>query len=220
MNGPTVNARECRDLSFVGLLTGPAARSTCGTTTRWPPQRLMRRSVTIDAVRFDPDPSSRSTRRISCAYLGGRVPCGECPHRRHRHGRRNRLSPSRSHASLPERSCVALRAAVHSAGWARCGGCHVYYGSPATVGDLDADLIVGADGARSATRRSIGNLAEPTYTGQVIYYGHHPRPAPHRTYRPACCTLGATPRGLPVTSETCGMAHSGSVVTTARLRPT
>jgi len=50
--------------------------------------------------------------------------------------------------------------------------------APQTVGDLDADLIVGADGARSATRRSIGNLAEPTYTGQIIRYGHHPRPAP------------------------------------------
>lgn len=45
--------------------------------------------------------------------------------------------------------------------------------------DLDTDLIVGADGARSATRRSIDNLAEPTYTGQIICYGHHPRPAPH-----------------------------------------
>lgn len=55
--------------------------------------------------------------------------------------------------------------------------CH--YGSTAIVGNLDADLIVGADGARSATRRSIGNLAEPTYTGQIIHYGHHPRPAPH-----------------------------------------
>jgi salicylate hydroxylase len=55
--------------------------------------------------------------------------------------------------------------------------CH--YGSTAIIGDLDADVIVGADGARSATRRSIGNLAEPTYTGQIIRYGHHPRPAPH-----------------------------------------
>jgi len=55
--------------------------------------------------------------------------------------------------------------------------CH--YASTAMVGDLDADLIVGADGARSATRRSIGNLAQPTYTGQIIHYGHHPRPAPH-----------------------------------------
>lgn len=54
--------------------------------------------------------------------------------------------------------------------------CH--YGSTAIVGDIDADLIVGADGAQSATRRSIGNLAEPTCTGQIIYYGHHPRPAP------------------------------------------
>jgi salicylate hydroxylase len=57
-------------------------------------------------------------------------------------------------------------------------GVRCHYGSTATVGDLDADLIVGADGARSATRRSIGNLAEPAYTGQIIRYGHHPRPAP------------------------------------------
>jgi salicylate hydroxylase len=52
--------------------------------------------------------------------------------------------------------------------------CH--YGSTASATDLDADLIVGADGARSVTRRSIGNLAEPTYTGEIIRYGHHPRP--------------------------------------------
>jgi salicylate hydroxylase len=55
--------------------------------------------------------------------------------------------------------------------------CH--YGATATAGDLDADLIVGADGARSATRRSIGNLTEPAYTGQIIHYGHHPHSAPY-----------------------------------------
>lgn len=54
--------------------------------------------------------------------------------------------------------------------------CH--YGSTATVEDRDADLIVGADGAWSATRQAIGNRTEPTYTGQIIRYGHHPRPAP------------------------------------------
>ncbi|MGH3719724.1 MAG: FAD-dependent oxidoreductase [Pseudonocardiaceae bacterium] len=58
-------------------------------------------------------------------------------------------------------------------------GVRCHYAGTATVGDLDADLIVGADGARSATRRSIGNLTEPTYTGQIIRYGHHPHPAPH-----------------------------------------
>jgi 2-polyprenyl-6-methoxyphenol hydroxylase-like FAD-dependent oxidoreductase len=52
--------------------------------------------------------------------------------------------------------------------------CH--YGSAATAADLNADLIVGADGSRSATRRSIGNLVEPAYTGEIIRYGHHPRP--------------------------------------------
>ncbi|HJT03041.1 MAG TPA: NAD(P)/FAD-dependent oxidoreductase [Tepidiformaceae bacterium] len=52
------------------------------------------------------------------------------------------------------------------------------YGSTATVADLNADLIVGADGTWSATRRAIGNVTEPVYTGQIIRYGHHPRPAP------------------------------------------
>ena len=54
--------------------------------------------------------------------------------------------------------------------------CH--YGSTTTVGDRDADLILGADGAWSATRQAIGNFTKPTYTGQIIRYGHHPRPAP------------------------------------------
>jgi 2-polyprenyl-6-methoxyphenol hydroxylase-like FAD-dependent oxidoreductase len=55
--------------------------------------------------------------------------------------------------------------------------CH--YGTSATAGERDADLVVGADGARSATRRSVGNSAEPAYTGQIIRYGHHPRCVPH-----------------------------------------
>jgi salicylate hydroxylase len=52
--------------------------------------------------------------------------------------------------------------------------CH--YGRLAAASALTADLVVGADGARSATRRFIGNLTEPSYTGEVIRYGHHPRP--------------------------------------------
>jgi salicylate hydroxylase len=40
---------------------------------------------------------------------------------------------------------------------------------------LDADLIVGADGARSATRPMLGNHHMPTFSGQVIRYGHHPQ---------------------------------------------
>jgi 2-polyprenyl-6-methoxyphenol hydroxylase-like FAD-dependent oxidoreductase len=57
-------------------------------------------------------------------------------------------------------------------------GVRCHYDNTPTIADLDGDLIVGADGARSAIRRSIGNLAEPSYTGQVIRYGHHPHPAP------------------------------------------
>jgi salicylate hydroxylase len=57
-------------------------------------------------------------------------------------------------------------------------GVRCAYGSRPTLAELRGDLVVGADGARSATRRSLGNLAEPSYTGQVIRYGHHPRPAP------------------------------------------
>ncbi|GAA1231836.1 FAD-dependent oxidoreductase [Pseudonocardia alaniniphila] len=52
--------------------------------------------------------------------------------------------------------------------------CH--YDSAATAADLDGDVIVGADGARSATRRSLGNLVDPAYTGEIIRYGHHPSP--------------------------------------------
>lgn len=51
-----------------------------------------------------------------------------------------------------------------------------YYDSSAAASALKADLIVGADGVRSATRRFVGNLTEPSYTGQVIRYGHHPQP--------------------------------------------
>jgi salicylate hydroxylase len=57
-------------------------------------------------------------------------------------------------------------------------GVSCQYGRAATVGDLDAALVVGADGARSVTRGAIGNLAEPAFTGQIIRYGHHPRPTP------------------------------------------
>ena len=57
-------------------------------------------------------------------------------------------------------------------------GVRGHYATTPTAADLHGDLIVGADGARSATRRSIGNLTEPAYTGQVIRYGHHPHPVP------------------------------------------
>jgi 2-polyprenyl-6-methoxyphenol hydroxylase-like FAD-dependent oxidoreductase len=86
--------------------------------------------------------------------------------------------------------------------------CH--YGSTATVGELEADLIVGADGARSATRRSIGNLAEPTYTGQIkklvrwrcvplfLVLGSHrratSRPQPLRRSRVFCTLSEEFPR--------------------------
>jgi salicylate hydroxylase len=63
-----------------------------------------------------------------------------------------------------------LRARLDKAGI----GCH--YGSTATAASVEAELIIGADGARSTVRRSIGNLTEPTYTGEMIRYGHHPRP--------------------------------------------
>jgi len=57
-------------------------------------------------------------------------------------------------------------------------GVQCHYSSTPAIEDLHGDLIVGADGARSATRRSLGNHTELTYTGQVIRYGHHPHTAP------------------------------------------
>ncbi|WP_280457724.1 FAD-dependent oxidoreductase [Nocardia carnea] len=42
----------------------------------------------------------------------------------------------------------------------------------------DHDVLVGADGARSLTRRSLGNQREPAYTGQQIRYGHYRKPIP------------------------------------------
>lgn len=50
------------------------------------------------------------------------------------------------------------------------------YGTPVEPGVLDDDLLVGADGARSATRRMLGDPREPTFTGQSIRYGHCPEP--------------------------------------------
>ncbi|MGY1948052.1 FAD-dependent oxidoreductase [Nocardia asiatica] len=51
------------------------------------------------------------------------------------------------------------------------------YGTRVDPGRRTGDLLVGADGARSATRRMLGDLREPTYTGQSIRYGHCPIPA-------------------------------------------
>ncbi|WP_169332378.1 FAD-dependent oxidoreductase [Nocardia brevicatena] len=56
-------------------------------------------------------------------------------------------------------------------------GIFSHYGVTAGVEDLTADLVVGADGARSATRRALNNLTQPAYTGEIIRYGHHPTPA-------------------------------------------
>ncbi|MGQ4599107.1 FAD-dependent monooxygenase [Nocardia sp. R6R-6] len=42
----------------------------------------------------------------------------------------------------------------------------------------DHDVLVGADGARSLTRRSLGNQREPAYTSQQIRYGHYRKPIP------------------------------------------
>ncbi|WP_406233292.1 FAD-dependent oxidoreductase [Nocardia sp. NBC_01009] len=54
--------------------------------------------------------------------------------------------------------------------------CH--YNVRAVPADVAGDLVVGADGARSATRRMLGDLRKPTYTGQRICYGHHDLCAP------------------------------------------
>ncbi|WP_157228816.1 FAD-dependent oxidoreductase [Nocardia brevicatena] len=50
------------------------------------------------------------------------------------------------------------------------------YGTSVDPGVLEGDLLVGADGARSATRRMPGDLREPAFTGQLIRYGHCPEP--------------------------------------------
>ncbi|WP_159840016.1 FAD-dependent oxidoreductase [Nocardia sp. CY41] len=50
------------------------------------------------------------------------------------------------------------------------------YGTRAEPGERTGDLLVGADGARSAIRRMLGDRREPTYTGQLIRYGHFPAP--------------------------------------------
>ncbi|MEV6323653.1 NAD(P)/FAD-dependent oxidoreductase [Nocardia sp. NPDC051787] len=50
------------------------------------------------------------------------------------------------------------------------------YGTGGDPSERTGDLLVGADGARSATRRLLGNPQEPTYTGQMIRYGHCPVP--------------------------------------------
>ena len=47
-------------------------------------------------------------------------------------------------------------------------GVRCSYGTAVTPGEPTADLIVGADGARSATRTTIGNLSELSYTGETI----------------------------------------------------
>ncbi|WP_280341222.1 FAD-dependent oxidoreductase [Nocardia abscessus] len=52
------------------------------------------------------------------------------------------------------------------------------YGTRADPGERTGDLLVGADGARSVTRRMLGDSREPTYMGQLIRYGHCPVPVP------------------------------------------
>ncbi|MBF6332359.1 FAD-dependent oxidoreductase [Nocardia transvalensis] len=54
--------------------------------------------------------------------------------------------------------------------------CH--FDTAVTAGEVNADLVVGADGARSETRRLLGNTTPLSFAGQVILYGHHPKPAP------------------------------------------
>lgn len=46
------------------------------------------------------------------------------------------------------------------------------YGSRVEPGDVSADLLVGADGARSATRHALGDRRDPAFAGQMICYGH------------------------------------------------
>lgn len=56
-----------------------------------------------------------------------------------------------------------------------------YYSQPLTaqeLADLDADIIVGADGADSIARDTVGNTAMPMPTGQSARYGHHPEIVP------------------------------------------
>ncbi|MGK8524272.1 FAD-dependent monooxygenase [Nocardia asteroides] len=65
---------------------------------------------------------------------------------------------------------ASLRRGLEQAG-IRCR-----YGTRADPSERSGDLLVGADGARSATRRMLGDSREPTYTGQLIRYGHCPAP--------------------------------------------
>ncbi|KZM75509.1 hypothetical protein AWN90_19205 [Nocardia terpenica] len=67
---------------------------------------------------------------------------------------------------------AALRDRLDQAG-VRCR-----YGCAARAEDLTADLIVGADGARSTTREAIGNATQLAFTGEVIRYCHHPKCVP------------------------------------------
>ncbi|MFI5782599.1 FAD-dependent monooxygenase [Nocardia sp. NPDC051570] len=55
-------------------------------------------------------------------------------------------------------------------------GCR--FGLAVTASEVSADLVVGADGARSTTRRLLGNSTPLNFAGQVIRYGHHPMPVP------------------------------------------
>ncbi|ATL71167.1 FAD-dependent monooxygenase [Nocardia terpenica] len=57
-------------------------------------------------------------------------------------------------------------------------GVRRHFGTAVAADQLTADVIVGADGAHSPTRRLLGNPLMPTFTGEVICYGHHPACAP------------------------------------------